>query len=224
MNKFREIAEEIKIVFSKDVYRFADSTLPLLIYLIFSFLIEKQTTYYLVLGLSVIVFILRLLHKQKFIFIFSSFGLVTLFFFINFLNQDTRSVLLPSIISGSVLLITCLGSILISKPIAAYSSAFTRKWPLEWYWHPHIKPAYRDVTLFWLFAFGGRFIFEIIAFKYTLLQFEWFKLIIGWPYTLLVLIISYMFGRWRLEKLKGPSIEEFQQNSPPPWQGQKHGF
>jgi hypothetical protein len=29
---------------------------------------------------------------------------------------------------------------------------------------------------------------------------------------------------WRLAKLQGPSVEEFKNNVPPPWQSQRRGF
>jgi hypothetical protein len=46
----------------------------------------------------------------------------------------------------------------------------------------------------------------------------------GWPATILLLILSYLYGTWRLAQLRGPSLEEFQNNTPAPWQGQRRGF
>ena len=45
-----------------------------------------------------------------------------------------------------------------------------------------------------------------------------------WPALVVVLIISYVVGSKRLRVLRGPSVEEFQQNSPPPRQGQHRGL
>jgi len=42
--------------------------------------------------------------------------------------------------------------------------------------------------------------------------------------TIVILIISYLYGIWRLKKLGGPSVEEFLSNQPAPWKGQKKGF
>jgi len=52
----------------------------------------------------------------------------------------------------------------------------------------------------------------------------WVNILLGWPVTIAVLVISYLYGIDRLQKLGGPSVEEFEQNAPPPWQGQKRGF
>lgn len=46
----------------------------------------------------------------------------------------------------------------------------------------------------------------------------------GLPATLIVLILTLIYGIWRLKNLGGPGIEEFRERKDPPWQGQKKGF
>lgn len=50
------------------------------------------------------------------------------------------------------------------------------------------------------------------------------NLLTGWPAIVLLLIVTYVYGIWRLQNLGGPSVEEFKAGAPPPWQGQKKGF
>ena len=50
------------------------------------------------------------------------------------------------------------------------------------------------------------------------------NIVLGWPVTIFVLVISYLYGIWRLAKLEGPSVEEFLSHQPAPWKGQKRGF
>ncbi len=50
------------------------------------------------------------------------------------------------------------------------------------------------------------------------------NLILGFPSTLVILIASYIYGIWRLNRLKGPGVEEFLSQAEPPWKGQKKGF
>lgn len=47
---------------------------------------------------------------------------------------------------------------------------------------------------------------------------------LGWPVTIVVLVISYIYSIWRLAKLGSPSVEEFLSHQPAPWKGQKRGF
>lgn len=47
---------------------------------------------------------------------------------------------------------------------------------------------------------------------------------LGLPVTISVLVLSYIYGVWRLKKLGGPGIEEYRKKSPRPWKGQMKGF
>jgi len=50
------------------------------------------------------------------------------------------------------------------------------------------------------------------------------NLIAGWPGIIVSLIISYMYGIWRLRQLQEPSVEEFTVGKRPPWVSQGRGF
>jgi hypothetical protein len=69
------------------------------------------------------------------------------------------------------------------------------------------------------------------------LAFQWFlfreveaaflgllNVILGWPATIVLLVLSYLYGTWRLQHLRGPSVEELAEGSGPPWEGQWRGF
>jgi hypothetical protein len=52
----------------------------------------------------------------------------------------------------------------------------------------------------------------------------WTSTIMGLPATFLILTISYVYGIWRLKKLGGPGIDEFDAKKQPPYRGQNRGF
>jgi hypothetical protein len=52
----------------------------------------------------------------------------------------------------------------------------------------------------------------------------WVLFLTSWPLLLVVLVASYLYGLWRLRRLGGPSVREYQEGVPPPWQGQRRGF
>jgi hypothetical protein len=119
----------------------------------------------------------------------------------------------------------CLLSVLAGRPMVAWTSYITRRWPLDWYWHPKVRPAYSEVTWLWVVFFGLR----------LLLQFNLFQeqatgllavvnVVTGWPATIVLLIVSYLYGTWRLRNLGGPGVEEFKAGAEPPWTGQRRGF
>ncbi len=122
-------------------------------------------------------------------------------------------------------MLVLLASVIIKRPAVAFTSHLTRRWPLGWYWHPQVRPAYSEVTLAWVGFFGLKL--AVQAWFYTRGDADalaLFNVISGWPATILLLAGSYIYGLKRLEALRGPSVKEFNTNTPPPWQGQQRGF
>jgi hypothetical protein len=138
---------------------------------------------------------------------------------------NAKDFFLPSLISGGFLLILCVMTLIIKKPLAAWVSHLTRGWTKSWFWRSDILPAYQEVTLFWSLFILIRLV--ILTSVYVVGE-TWLLFlsnsILGFPATLTVLILSYIYGIWRLKQLKGPGIDEYNANSLPPWRGQTKGF
>ena len=121
--------------------------------------------------------------------------------------------------------VVTLASVLVRRPLVAWTSYLARRWPLKWYWHPRVRPAYSEVTLAWAVVFGLRLWLQALLYRAEDPErFATFTLIGGWPTTVVLLVLSYLYGTWRLKQLAGPSVEEFEAGTPPPWQGQRRGF
>jgi hypothetical protein len=132
---------------------------------------------------------------------------------------------LPGILSGAATTIVALGSIAARRPVAALASWITRSWPLDWYWHPKIRPAYTQATWMWAAFFGTRTILQWGL--YTRGRTETLatvRVVGGWPALLALLVATYVLGRRKLVRLAGPSVEEFRRGLAPPWSGQLKGF
>jgi hypothetical protein len=107
----------------------------------------------------------------------------------------------------------------------AWTSYIARRWPLDWYWHPQVRPAYSEVTWLWVAFFGLRLLLAFSLFQREATgALAVVQLVTGWPATIILLIISYLYGTWRLRNLGGPSVEEFKASAEPPWEGQRRGF
>jgi hypothetical protein len=132
---------------------------------------------------------------------------------------------IPDVVTDGLVGGACLLSVIFRRPLAAWASYATRGWPRDWYWLPKVRPAYTEVTLLWAAYFIVRFVVQ-----WRLFQAEAgstlgiVSLVSGTPGLLVVLIISYLYGSWRLVRLGGPSVEEFETGAEPPWQGQRRGF
>ena len=132
---------------------------------------------------------------------------------------------LPGIVIGFGTAVVAFVSIVVRRPMVAWTSYLTRRWPWTWYWHPQVRPAYTEVTWAWGLFFLIRVLLQLNLFQDQQAgQLAGLNLLLGWPATLLLLIFSYLYGTWRLRRLGGPSVAEFEQNVAPPWEGQQRGF
>jgi hypothetical protein len=177
------------------------------------------------LGLAVAIAVYRLLRRQSLLYALGGAGAVALAALIAHLLGRAEGFFLPTIITGAFTALLCLVSVIVGRPIVAFTSFVARRWPLNWYWHPKIRPAYSEVTWMWVVFFGLRLLLQFSLFQEeaaSLLGIVQF--LTGWPATIILLIISYLYGTWRLGNLGGPSVDEFKAGSEPPWQGQRRGF
>ena len=58
----------------------------------------------------------------------------------------------------------------------------------------------------------------------SVVELFWINTLLGLPFTIFILLLSYIYGLWRLKRLKGPGIEEFNDQKLPPYKGQTRGF
>lgn len=223
-NRFGEIREELQSLFSGRV-RWADSLLPSLIFLIINTIFGFQAALWGSLGIALLFVGFRLARRQPLKYALGGLGGVLLAVIVARFVGSAEGYFLPGIVSGVLTSLLCLVSIALRRPLVAWTSFITRRWPLDWYWHPQVRPAYSEVTLAWALFFALR-----TSLQFGLFQDQaagalgLFQLISGWPAIILLLVASYLYGVWRLGSLEGPSVEEFKAGSEPPWQGQKRGF
>jgi hypothetical protein len=225
MGRLQEIREELKSVLSGRGGRLLDSLLPLLIFLVANLLFGVDIALWASLGLAGLFAVIRILKKESLVYALGGLGGVLLAAVFVKLSGSETGYFLPGLISGAIIIILCVISVVINRPLVAWTSFITRRWPLDWYWHPKVLPAYNEVTILWAVAFSARLALEFWLFQQEALNaLAVTKVLLGWPYTVALLIVSYLYGVWRLGKLKGPSIDEFKAGKAPPWDGHKRGF
>jgi hypothetical protein len=221
-NKLKEIWEELKSVLSGSTI---DALMPPILFAIVNGLFGLEAAVISALCLTVLLGVIRVVRGQIWGYALGGVLGVSLAAGLALLTQQAASYFIPAIITSALLVLAALISNLVGKPLAAWVSHLTRGWHLDWFWRVDVKPAYREVTWFWVLFFGLRLSLQV----YLYLQGEagtlaWANTLLGWPVTILVLVGSYVYGIWRLRKLCGPSVEEFEEGKDPPWEGQKRGF
>ena len=224
MVKAREILEELRMVLMGRS-SLLDTLLPPLLFVLLNVIWGVQVAIWASLGLAVLIAAYRLLKRQSLLYALGGAGGVALAAGAAFLLGRAEGFFLPTILSGAVTFLLCLVSVLVGRPLVALTSYVARRWPLNWYWHQKVRPAYSEVTWIWVVFFGLRLLLQFNLFQEqaaNLLGVVQF--LTGWPATIVLLIASYLYGTWRLRKLGGPSVEEFKADADPPWQGQQRGF
>ena len=223
-NKINELFQELRdvVLGSRGVI---DIVVPPLLFLVLVTWVDFTTAIWGSLSLAVLLLVRRLFLRQPVTSaILGIVGVLLSLALVQILNRE-EGFFLPNIITGTGMVLLTVGSILAGKPMVAWTSHLARRWPWGWYWHPQVRPAYTEVTWIWALFFLIKLGLQLILFQAQQAeQLAGLNLLFGWPATLLLLIFSYLYGTWRLRRLKGPSVTEFQQNAEPPWQGQQRGF
>ncbi len=219
---FKEIYEELLLVLKGKTL---DTLLPPVIFAITLGVFNLEVALITAIVIALVVMVLRIIKKESKKYAF--FGLigVSVAALFSYLNQNPATYFIPDILGSALSAIFAIITLIMKKPLAAYASHLTRGWPLAWFWRDDVRPAYKEVTYLWLVYFMFRTTLELtIYLTGTVNDFVWINTLLGFPILILVLTLSYVYGIWRLRKLKGPGVDEFIENKEAPYKGQTRGF
>ncbi len=220
--KSKEILEELKAVGSAKTL---DALLPPLLFVLINSLFSLDPAVFAAFSLALLLGISRLVRRQPWQYALGGLLGVIIAAGFAYLTRSAVSYFIPALVGSILLLALALVSLFVGKPLAAWASHLTRGWPLEWFWRSDIKPAYREVTIFWATLLAMRLAVQITLFRGgDAAKLAWTNTLLGWPFTVIVLILTYLYGLWRLRSLGGPGVDEFREGKEPPWRGQLRGF
>ncbi len=224
MSRFRELGEEFRTVFAGRG-KLADSVIPPLVFVIVNAVLGFETAVWIALALAVLVAVIRLGRKQPLAYALGGLGGVVVAILIAKLLDRAEGYFVPAIATGALTVVLCGVSVVAGRPLVAWTSYIARRWPLGWYWHPRVRPAYTEVTVAWTVFFAVKLAVQILFFQEAEAgALAVVNVLTGWPATVVLLALSYMYGLWRLQHLRGPSVAEFERDAEPPWTGQRRGF
>lgn len=225
MSIVREILDELRAVFGGKHIRLLDSLLPLLAYVVLYAVWSVTAAWQGALGAAAVIAVVRVLRKESLVYVLAGAAGVALAVVLVLRSGEGSDFFLPGLVSGGFTVIACIVSVLVNYPLVALTSAVVRRWPLGWFRHPKVQPAYNEVTIAWALAFGGRLAVEMWFYSRGLAEvLGTLRILLGWPFILVLLIMTYVYGTARLRRLGGPGVEEFKEGKAPPWDGQRRGF
>lgn len=221
-NLFIDIKDELKQFLTGKTI---DAIFPPIIYIIGNSLFGLKIGVILAISFALILGLVRAFKKESIIYALGgSLGVAIASGFAIF-SDNAASYFLPRVISSGFLFLVSFISVLIGKPLAAFLSHLSRGWDMNWFMRKDIKPAYMEVTIVWAVLFFLRMIIQWILFtRGNVVELGWASIVLGFPTTLTVLILTLIYGIWRLQNLCGPGIDEFEQGKEAPWRGQRKGF
>lgn len=221
----REIQDELRALLDGRA-GIGDAVIAPLVFVLVNAVAGMPVAAYAGIGGAVIVVIVRLARRSDVQYAFSGLFGTGIAIALALRSGQAQDYFLPGIVTGAGTTLFALVSILVKRPLVAYMSWLTRRWPLEWYWHPRVRPAYTRATWLWVAFFGVRTAVQAWLFatdQTTALGFV--RVATGWPGLVLLLAATFILGRNRLISLRGPSVSEFQSKAPESdWVGQQHGF
>jgi len=222
MARLRELADEFRTVLGA---RLLDIIVPPVIFLLVNGVWGLTAAMVSALALALLLGVARWRRGESLRYALGGAGSVLLALALVWLLGRAEGFFLPGLVSGALTAALCLFSLLIRRPLTAWSSFLARRWPLDWYWHPRVRPAYTETTVLWTLFFGARLAWQVILFRAAAAEtLAWVQTATGWPALIGLLVITYLYGVWRLRNLGGPSVDEFKAGASPPWQSQRRGF
>jgi hypothetical protein len=219
---FKEILNELVTVLKGKTL---DTLIPPIIFIVSLNFLNLNLSLLSALSFSLLIYIFRLIKKETGK--YALFGMVGILFasVFAYINQNATNYFISDMISNVLIVVVSVVSLIIKRPLAAYASHLTRGWPVAWFLRDDVKPAYKEVTIFWAIVF---FIRAIVEFRLYLddniSALFLLNTLVGFPLLIIVLTISYIYGIWRLRNLKGPGVDEFISKKEPPYRGQTKGF
>lgn len=221
-NILKEIYEEI-IFFIKG--KTMDALIPPLAFILTNQTFDLIIAIITAIVISILIAIYRKIKGNTLLYVLTGILGVAIASSFAYLADNATNYFLPGLILSGLLNVVLMISILIKKPLAAFLSHLSRGWPLSWYWRKDVRPAYTEVSIFWLVLLIIRFtILTNLFLGGDAVRFFWVKTLLGFPTTITVLSLSYIYGIWRLKNLSGPSVDEYIDHAKPPYKSQSKGF
>lgn len=219
---YKEILSELKMVLKGNTL---DALLPSLLFVFLQSPLGLNTSALVAVLSSFLLTGYRIVRKQKSF--YALLGVLGVLFAAGYaaFSGSAENYYLPRLFNGTLLVLVSFGSILFGRPLAALLSHLSRGWPMGWFLRKDVKPAYREVTFIWSVLLLMRLLVQWNLYRGGDLNRLFFiNFLMGTPATIVILVLSYVYGIYRLKKLAGPSVDEYLENAPGPWKGQKKGF
>lgn len=222
MDTLKILKEELMRVYSSKTF---DALLPPIVFVLAQNIFDLKIGLITAVSIATLIALYRIIKGDKLTYALAGIIGVALTGGYAYYMGNAKSYFLPKLITSGLGALVSFLSILFKRPLAAYLSHISRSWPLKWFWRKDVKPAYNEVTFAWAILFSLRLLILFSLYNTgEVSQLLIINFILGTPATIITLLLTYLYGSYRLKTLKGPSVEEFEMNKQPPFIGKNRGF
>lgn len=193
-----------------------DAVLPPVVFVVANAIGGLRTGAVAALGLSAVVLVIRLLRREGVLHALSGLGGVVVGVVVALWSGDAAGFFLPGILTNAAMAVVSVVSILARRPLIAWTSAAIYRWPIEWYWHPRVRPAYSEITWAWAALYAAKAVVQYLLAEAG--QLGWLavaRIATGWPAFAVLLVVTYAYVGRRLAALGGPSVDEYREAPAP---------
>ncbi|MDP8978917.1 MAG: DUF3159 domain-containing protein [Actinomycetota bacterium] len=165
--------------------------------------------------LSGLLVTVRLLRRQRLLYAVSGLGGVLLGVAVALWSGGAEGYFVPGVVLNAAYAVAAGLSVLLRRPLIAWASWLIYRWPLAWYWHPRVRPAYSEITWAWAALFAGRAAVRAVLISSG--QVVWLTvatLATGWPAFAVLIVATYAYVDRRLARLGGPRVDDFRGRLP----------
>ena len=162
--KLRELWDELRTVFAGRS-NLLDAILPPVLFLVVNATMGLDYAIWGSVAVALVFTGARLLRRQRLIYAVGGLGGVGLAILIAKVLGRSEGYFLPGIVNAGLTALLCLVSILARRPLVAWTSFVARRWPLGWYWHAQVRPAYSEVTALWALFFALKLLVQLNLFQ-----------------------------------------------------------
>lgn len=162
------------------------------------------------LGFAMLVLVWRVWSGQRTLFAATGLAGAAVSVGLALLSGRAATYFVPGIIGNAVFGVACAVSILVRRPMIAYSSRLIYRWPWAWYLHDRVRPAYSEITWVWAaFYLAKAGVQAWLVDRDATALLAVVRIATGLPAFAVLLAVTYAYVNWRLARLDAPPIGEF---------------
>lgn len=186
-----------------DPQALVDAAGPAIAFVVANRLVDVPTAGTISLALAALLCATRLLRRQPLRYALGGLAGALIAVGAAVVTGQAAAYFAPAAALNGLYAVVAVVSILARRPLVAWATAAAQRRPPDWFWQPHVRPAYSEITWAWaaLFVTRASVRFALIA-SGRLEALAVAHVTLGLPAFAVLIVATYAYLRWRLPRLR----------------------